>query len=49
MGGALLLFSASLEAIMASEVGRIDKDGMKTDLRFIDINKLNRQKLKLVG
>jgi hypothetical protein len=32
MGGALLPFSASLEAKMALEVGRIDKDGMTTDL-----------------
>ena len=49
MGGALLPFSASLEAKMASKVGRIDKDGMTTDLRFIDVNKLNGRELKLVG
>ena len=49
MGGTLLPFSASLKANTASEFGCINKDGMTTDLRFIDVNKLNGRELKLVG
>ena len=49
MCGASLPFSASHEANMALEVGRIDKDGMTMDLKFTHVNKLNRRELKLVG